>query len=79
LNYVTKNRRAVVHFYHEEFQKCKIVEKHLRIIAGKHPESVFLYIDSKKAPFFVTKLAIRVLPCVCLFINGVLRDKIVGF
>jgi len=36
-------------------------------------------INSQKAPFFVTKLGIKILPTICCFINGVLKDKIIGF
>ncbi len=76
---MTKQPRAVVHFYHEEFIKCKILDRHLSEIALKHPEAAFLKLDARKAPFFVEKLAIRVLPCLCVFLNGILKDKILGF
>lgn len=69
----------MVHFYHKEFERCKIMDKHLRTISFAHPETQFLYIDAEKAPFFVNKLHIRSLPSVCLFIDGKLKDKIVGF
>jgi hypothetical protein len=59
LNTVTKNDWAVVHFYHKDFEKCKIMDHHLNIIAKIHPETVFVSLDAEKAPFFVTKLAIR--------------------
>ena len=31
------------------------------------------------APFFVTKLQVKVLPCLLVLINGVAVDRIVGF
>ena len=43
-----------------------------------HYETVFLYINAEKSPFFVQKLSIKTLPTICIFKNGVLIDKIVG-
>ena len=39
----------------------------------------FLYINAEKAPFFVEKLHVRTLPTLCLFIDGKMKDKLVGF
>ena len=58
LPYVTKNSRVVCHFYHNDFEKCKIIAMHLREICQTHLETLFLTIDVEKAPFFVEKLAI---------------------
>ncbi|CAA0839251.1 Thioredoxin domain-containing protein PLP3B [Striga hermonthica] len=33
----------------------------------------------QNAPFFVTKLAVKTLPCVILFRKGVATDRVVGF
>jgi hypothetical protein len=33
----------------------------------------------EKAPFFVEKLQIRMLPCIISFIDGVSVDRLVGF
>ena len=79
LTYVTKAKFTVVHFVHKDFEKCKVMDMHIQKIAPKHKECKFLKLDAEKAPFFVTKLAIKVLPTLCLFINGVLQEKIVGF
>ena len=35
--------------------------------------------DAEKAPFFVNKLMIKVLPTIITFIDGVKSDEIVGF
>ena len=37
------------------------------------------FLLSQKAPFFVTKLGIKMLPCVIFFSNGVAFDRIIGF
>lgn len=31
------------------------------------------------APFLVTKLNVRVLPCIISFVNGIVVDRVVGF
>ena len=52
---------------------------HLRQIAKSHVETRFVSINAEKAPFFITKLAIKVLPTVVLFIDGIAADRVVGF
>lgn len=39
---VTKNDLAVVHFYHNDFERCKLMDKHLRAVAEKYD----VYINS---------------------------------
>jgi thioredoxin-like negative regulator of GroEL len=79
LNYVTKLKRTVVHFFHKDFQRCKIMEKHLKILCQQFPQTQFLCMNAEKSLFFVNKLSIRSLPTLCIFIDGVLKDKILGF
>jgi len=79
LTYVTKADFSVCHFFHKDFERCKIIDKHLQIIARDHKECKFLKLDAEKSPFFVNKLAIKMLPTICLFKKGVLVDQIVGF
>ncbi|KAM3136351.1 hypothetical protein pb186bvf_011486 [Paramecium bursaria] len=76
---VTKNQLAIVHFYHNDFERCKVMDNHLRVISQKHPECKFFYLNAEKSPFFVQKLAIQVLPTLCLFKQGIMKDRIVGF
>lgn len=79
MNYVTKLKRTVVHFYHKDFQRCKIIDKHLKLLCQQFPQTQFLYINAEKSPFFIQKLAIRTLPTLCIFIDGVMKDKVLGF
>jgi len=76
---VTGSDLVVVHFYHKEFERCRIVDKHLQVLAPKYFETKFVKISAPDAPFFVTKLQIQVLPCVVMFKNGVAFDRLVGF
>lgn len=75
LKEVTESENVICHFYHPEFQRCKIMDKHLTALAPKHFQSKFIKIDVLKAPFFVGKLNVRVLPCVVIFKKGVAVDR----
>jgi len=79
LTCVTKSKYAIVHFYHTDFERCKIVDKHLSILARKHPSAKFAKINAAKCPFFVGKLKIKVLPSIILFTEGVAKDRLTGF
>ena len=76
---VTKSKFIVVHFFHKDFERCKIMDHHLNIISKQHTESKFCSIDAEKCPFFVAKLQIQMLPTVICFMDGVAFDRIVGF
>merc|ERR1719498_526124 len=52
LKEVCGSQWVVVHFYHPEFFRCKIIDKHLRLIAPKHLSCKFLTLNAEKAPFF---------------------------
>merc|ERR1719310_1609526 len=79
LKEVCGSQWVVVHFYHREFFRCKIVDKHLREIAKKHLSCKFLTLDAEKAPFFVSKLAIQMLPTVIVFKDGIVSETLSGF
>ncbi|KAL0227084.1 hypothetical protein P9112_014408 [Eukaryota sp. TZLM1-RC] len=79
LKEVTSSTRVVVHFYHPEFKRCEILDYHLDVLAQQHIEAKFIKIEASKAPFFVTKLNIKVLPCTVFFFDGVAKDRMVGF
>ncbi|KAH9605595.1 hypothetical protein KSS87_004281 [Heliosperma pusillum] len=63
-----------------EHLRCqRIMDKHLKALAPKHGETKFIKVDAENAPFFVTKLGIKTLPCVILFRKGIASDRLVGF
>jgi len=70
---------AIVHFYSTDFPRCLIIDKHLSLLARQHSETRFSRLDATKAPFFVQKLKIAVLPSIVLFKGGIAVDRIVGF
>ena len=79
LKEVCGSEHVVVHFYHTEFFRCKIVDKHLRALAPKHRGCKFLYLNADKSPFFVSKLCIQTLPTLVVFKDGVKTEMLVGF
>ena len=70
---------VAVHFFHKEFERCEIMDHHLKIIAPLHTTCKFLRIDAEKAPFFVSKLQIRTLPTLIIFRDGKAVDRLMGF
>merc|ERR1719450_456296 len=76
---VTKTKYCIVHFFHKDFERCKIVDHHMQIIVNKHKEALICKIDAEKCPFFVTKLQVQMLPTIISFIDGVAVDRIIGF
>ncbi|GAV87777.1 Thioredoxin domain-containing protein [Cephalotus follicularis] len=79
LGEVTGSEKAICHFYHKEFFRCKIMDKHLKALSAKHIDTKFIRMDAENAPFFVAKLQIKTLPCIILFRKGIAVDRLVGF
>lgn len=76
---VTQTGLVVAHFYHRDFERCRIMDKHLSVLCKQHFDTRFIKISAPDAPFFVEKLQVRMLPCVLMFVGGVAVDRIVGF
>jgi len=77
---VTKNSENVVClFYREETFRCKIMDKHLAILAKKHMETKFCKINADKTPFLCDRLKIRTIPTVIMVKEAITRGYIVGF
>jgi len=79
LTHTTTSKFSVVHFFHKDFNRCKIIDSHLEVLARKHFDTKFTSIDVEKAPFLVERLKVRVLPCVIAFVDGKSVDRIEGF
>lgn len=79
LDVVTKTELVACHFFHKDFERCKIMDKHLKILAPKYFATRFCKINAPDTPFFVAKLQVQMLPCVIMFVNGVAVDRVVGF
>jgi thiol-disulfide isomerase/thioredoxin len=70
---------VAVHFFHKDFERCKIMDHHLQIIATKYIQCKFLRIDAEKTPFFVDKLKVRTLPTLFVFKEGKVVERLTGF
>lgn len=71
--------RCVVHFYHSQFKRCEIMDKHLARLAPKYFNTRFFRVFVENVPWLVEKLAIKVLPCVICFKDGISKDRLTGF
>jgi hypothetical protein len=84
LQFTTEHDRALVHFFHPDFARCSIMDRHCEDIAAKHAEQgdadvAFGRIDVRSAPFVVEKLGIRVLPALLGFVKGIVKGRVTGF
>ena len=79
LKEVTGARFVAVHFYHDEFMTCKVMDKHLRALAPRCVSVKFVRINANKAAFFVAKIKVKVLPTLAFFVDGVLIGRQTGF
>lgn len=68
-----------VHFYHKDFETCRVMDYRLSELAQKMLSVKFVKIDAEKSPFLVERLRINTLPCCVLFHNDVAVDRIYGF
>jgi thiol-disulfide isomerase/thioredoxin len=73
------SKYVAVHFFHKDFERCKIMDHHLKIMAPLHMSCKFVRIDAENAPFFVAKLAIKTLPTLLVFKDGETIDRLMGF
>jgi len=74
-----KSERFICHFYRDSTFRCKIMDKHMEILAKKHVESRFVKIDAERAMWLAQRLKIKVLPTIACILNSKTRDYIVGF
>ncbi|RZC62824.1 hypothetical protein C5167_024583 [Papaver somniferum] len=75
---VKASERVVCHFYRVNWP-CKVIDKHMTILAKKHIETRFVKINAEKSPFLAEKLKIIVLPTLALIKNTKVDDYVVGF
>ncbi|KHN20173.1 Thioredoxin domain-containing protein 9 like [Glycine soja] len=66
---VKASERVVCHFFRENWP-CKVMDKHLNILAKQHIETRFVKLNAEKSPFLAEKLKIIVLPTLALSLSG---------
>ncbi|XP_026887242.2 thioredoxin domain-containing protein 9 [Electrophorus electricus] len=76
---VKESKNVVCHFYRDTTFRCKILDKHLAVVAKKHLETKFIKLNVEKAPFLTERLRIKVLPTLALVKDGKTKDYVVGF
>ncbi|XP_034550296.1 thioredoxin domain-containing protein 9 [Notolabrus celidotus] len=76
---VKDSKNVVCHFYKSSTFRCKILDKHLTILAKKHVETKFIKLNVDKAPFLTDRLRIKVIPTMALLTDGITKDYVVGF
>ena len=79
LEITTSTKLCIVHFMKPDFNRCRIMDEKLRVLAEKHYETRFVSVNVENAPFLVVKLGVQVLPCVIAFKDGVSVDRVIGF
>ncbi|XP_042004790.1 thioredoxin domain-containing protein 9 homolog [Salvia splendens] len=75
---VKASERVVCHFYRENWP-CKVMDKHLAILAKQHVETRFIKLNAEKSQYLSEKLRIVVLPTLALVKNAKVEDYVVGF
>ncbi|KAJ2779349.1 hypothetical protein H4R18_004053 [Coemansia javaensis] len=76
---IASARRAVVHFVHPQFARCRVLDGHLQALARHHFETRFVSASVERCPFLVQKFQVRVLPCVLVVVDGQVVDRLIGF
>jgi len=77
---VGKNSENVVcHFYKDDTFRCKIVDKHMQLLARKHIETKFCKINAERCQWLCERLRIKTIPTIALLKDSKTRDYIVGF
>jgi thioredoxin-like negative regulator of GroEL len=79
MNICAREPRCVAHFYHPDFKRCEIMDKHLATLAQKYVSTRFIRVFVENVPWLVHKLSIQVLPCVICFVDGATKDRLIGF
>ena len=61
----TKNSEKVVALFNRESNRYgKVMEEHMKYLAGRHMEARFISVDAENAPFITDKLNIYMLPTI---------------
>ncbi|KAE9417005.1 hypothetical protein Angca_007762 [Angiostrongylus cantonensis] len=74
-----KSKNVVCLFYLRGSMRCKIVDKHLNILAHKHFGTRFIHVNAEKVCFLVTRLNILVIPTIAIVKEQKTIDYIRGF
>ncbi|RSH91710.1 hypothetical protein EHS25_009079 [Saitozyma podzolica] len=76
---MSKEKFCLIHFFHPDFQRCRIMDQRLEELAPKYVHTLFLRAGVADVPFLVAKFGIQVLPHVLVFVDGRCADRLIGF
>lgn len=79
LDITTSTNLCIVHFFRDDFRRCRIMDGHLASLAERHLETRFVRVNVDAVPFLVERLKVRVLPCVIGFVGGKSVERVIGF
>lgn len=79
LSRTTQYPKVIIHFHHPEYNTCRIIDNHFKSLSSRFPDVMICRVSVLSCPFLVAKFKIKVLPCICVFIDGTKVDQIVGF
>ncbi|KRH92853.1 ATP binding protein [Pseudoloma neurophilia] len=71
--------RCIVHFYKQEFEKCKIMNERLHQISTLRKDISFYMAEAEDFPDICSYLHITVLPFLGFFKDGKCVDSVIGF
>lgn len=74
-----KSANLAIHFYRDSTFRCKILDKHMEVLAKQHMECRFMKIDAERSKFLVERLKIKTIPTIALVKDHRTCDYIVGF
>ena len=74
-----KSQHVICHFYRDSAFRCKIVDKHLELLASQHQEAKFVKINAERSQFLTERLKIKLIPSIALIKDNKPIDYIVGF
>lgn len=79
LTVTVNNPLCIVHFRHPDFRSCAIMSSHLEKLARTHVKTKFCQFNASQGLWICQKLNIQTLPAVLCFIDGVVKDRVIGF
>lgn len=75
----SKSNKVVVHFYRKETVRCKIMDRHLEVLAKKHVETRFCKLLADSCPFLARRLNLWIIPTLILVKDEKIFNVLVGF
>ncbi|KAI8460996.1 thioredoxin-like protein [Phakopsora pachyrhizi] len=80
LRVIESSKITVLHFFHRDFRTCRVMDRSLEArYYLTYSSTRFLKVDVANVPWLVSRLEVKVLPCTFSFINGIVKDRILGF